>query len=374
MKDVIIIGGGLGGLSLSIQLQRKGMSCVLLEQKTYPFHRVCGEYISYEAWPFLTSLGVDPDQYQLPKINKLRVSSNNGDVLEKTMPQGGRGISRYFLDNLLYEIALNDGVDVRTSCKVNAVYQEITGWEVHTTSGNIKGRTVVGAFGKRSSLDKFFERNYLKKNLSNSRLKNFVGVKYHLEGDFPDDVIELHNFSGGYCGISKVENDKICMCYLSRGQNLKKVRTLKEMESAYLSKNPFLRKYLEFDRAWDKPVSIAKIDFSSKNLIESNIPMIGDAAGLIAPLCGNGMSMSLQSSVMLADLLLDYLNDNLSWDELVEHYKSEWKQTFGKRLFIGRSIQKVFGEEYSTSIMINLLKRMPKVTDKLISSTHGEIF
>jgi flavin-dependent dehydrogenase len=45
--DVAIIGGGLAGLSLSIQLAKKNYSVVLFEKEKYPFHKVCGEYISF---------------------------------------------------------------------------------------------------------------------------------------------------------------------------------------------------------------------------------------------------------------------------------------------------------------------------------------
>ena len=44
--DIGIVGGGLGGLSLSILLRRMGHTVVLFEKEAYPFHRVCGEYIS----------------------------------------------------------------------------------------------------------------------------------------------------------------------------------------------------------------------------------------------------------------------------------------------------------------------------------------
>ncbi|HZG25248.1 MAG TPA: FAD-dependent oxidoreductase, partial [Chitinophagaceae bacterium] len=44
--DVAIVGGGLAGLSLSIQMAKQGYSTILFEKEQYPFHRVCGEYIS----------------------------------------------------------------------------------------------------------------------------------------------------------------------------------------------------------------------------------------------------------------------------------------------------------------------------------------
>jgi len=47
--DAAIIGGGLAGLALSIQLSKKGYRVILFEKEQYPFHKVCGEYISMES-------------------------------------------------------------------------------------------------------------------------------------------------------------------------------------------------------------------------------------------------------------------------------------------------------------------------------------
>ena len=97
--DVAIVGGGLAGLSLSIQLIRQGHSVILFEKEQYPFHKVCGEYISLESWDFLNDLGVDLNAMNVPIITKLQVSSVNGKLLEQALPLGGFGISRYKLDN-----------------------------------------------------------------------------------------------------------------------------------------------------------------------------------------------------------------------------------------------------------------------------------
>ena len=64
-------------------------------------------------------------------------------------------------------------------------------------------------------------------------------LKHHL----PADTIALHNFKNGYCGISKIEDDKYCLCYLTTAQNLKENNnSIKEMEKNILYKNPFLKK------------------------------------------------------------------------------------------------------------------------------------
>ena len=62
MYDVIIAGGGLAGLALSIQLGKAGHRVALFEKERYPYHKVCGEYISLESWNFLQELGL-PDRY-----------------------------------------------------------------------------------------------------------------------------------------------------------------------------------------------------------------------------------------------------------------------------------------------------------------------
>ena len=69
--DCAIIGGGLAGLCLAIQLAKNGHQIILFEKNQYPFHKVCGEYISMESWDFLQRLGVPLSDWDLPKINRL---------------------------------------------------------------------------------------------------------------------------------------------------------------------------------------------------------------------------------------------------------------------------------------------------------------
>src|SRR5687768_3157492 len=110
--DVAIIGGGLAGLTLSIQCAKAGYRSIVFEKEKYPFHKVCGEYISFEAWDFLERLGVPLAEMNLPVIRKLLLSAPNGKILEQKLPLGGFGISRYKLDSLLADIEIG-----RASCR-----------------------------------------------------------------------------------------------------------------------------------------------------------------------------------------------------------------------------------------------------------------
>ncbi|HET6244555.1 MAG: FAD-binding protein [Bacteroidetes bacterium] len=88
--DVIIGGGGLAGLVSAIELSRAGLKVALIEKKQYPFHRVCGEYVSNEVKPYLQRLGVNFNQLAPSTINSLRVSSLNGEFnLFSKLQMGG---------------------------------------------------------------------------------------------------------------------------------------------------------------------------------------------------------------------------------------------------------------------------------------------
>ena len=100
LYDCAIAGGGLAGLALSIQLAKQNKKIILFEKETYPFHKVCGEYIAMESWNFLESLGVPLTEMNLPRIKKLRVSSPNGNIIEHSLNPGGFGISRFTLDKI----------------------------------------------------------------------------------------------------------------------------------------------------------------------------------------------------------------------------------------------------------------------------------
>src|SRR5690606_30134900 len=117
----------------------------------------------------------------------------------------------------------------------------------------------------------------------------WLAVKAHYRGDFPDTLVALHNFKGGYCGISKVEDDIINICYLTDYKIFKGYKDIEAHQKEVLYKNPHLKEVFEnYKRIMDRPLTIGQISFNKKQIVENHIIMIGDSAGLIHPLCGNG--------------------------------------------------------------------------------------
>ncbi len=365
--QIAIVGGGLAGLTSSIELALNGFDVVLFEKEQYPYHKVCGEYVSLESFDYLNRLGINLTQLNLPIIKRLKVSAPNGNSLSHELPLGGFGISRFALDNLLYQRALDVGVNVITGCKV----LQVENHSLTTTHGLFNAQLVLGTWGKRSNLDVKLNRSFI--SSTKRSLSNYIGVKYHVVADLPDDIIELHNFKDGYCGISRIEDGKYCMCYLTTGDNLKEHHgDIRLMEKMVLYKNPYLSHYFQnFKPLYDEPLAISQISFEGKSIAQNGIIMAGDTAGLITPLCGNGMSMAMHAAHLLSQTII---KNGMDETKIINDYGKKWKATFESRLKTGKFIQSVFGHPTITNVVISMLKPFPFLVNRLIKQTHGKPF
>ncbi|RZM07081.1 MAG: FAD-dependent oxidoreductase [Pedobacter sp.] len=319
--DIFIIGGGIAGLTNAILLSRAGFKVRLAERKTFPYHRVCGEYVSNEALPFLGSIGLKPDDLNAAKINKLVVSAPSGRTVANHLNMGGFGLSRYALDNRLYELALQHGVEMLTGVKVDDVTFSGNDFSIVTAGEVYQADLVIGAWGKRSNLDQKLERSFFKQR------SPYMGVKYHIKTRFAEDTIRLDNFSGGYCGLNKIEDDLYCLCYLSENKHLKRYGSIAAMEEEVLMKNPFLKEvFANSDFIWQKPETINEVAFENKPLVDQHILMAGDSAGMITPLCGNGMAMAFHSAKILSGIIRNQCTEgfsNTTRNNIEDQYQKE---------------------------------------------------
>jgi flavin-dependent dehydrogenase len=101
--------------------------------------------------------------------------------------------------------------------------------------------------------------------------------------------------------------------------------------------------------------------------------MIGDTAGLIHPLCGNGMAMAIHSAKIASELILDYYSDKqMSRESLEKNYAKEWKNHFGKRLFMGRILSGILTHKNITNILVAIVASFPGILPGIIKQTHGK--
>ena len=144
------------------------------------------------------------------------------------------------------------------------------------------------------------------------------------------------------------------------------------MEETVLYKNPFLKKYFtQSTFLFDKPLVISNVYFHPKDTYLNGMFLLGDAAGAITPLCGNGMSMAMRASKLLADLMLSYAEERIDKAELVNQYTLAWKNNFSTRIWAGQYLQHLFGKNTSTHLALKMLHHAPTLTQRLIGLTHG---
>ncbi|AWM34492.1 NAD(P)/FAD-dependent oxidoreductase [Hymenobacter nivis] len=372
--DVLIIGGGLAGLAAALDLAGRGHAVAVAERRAYPFHRVCGEYVSNEVRPYLARLGADPAPLGLANICRFELSSPAGRVLHSPLDLGGFGVSRYALDEFLYHKAVAAGVQFYLPATVaNVAFDAATGRHaVALADGRaLAPRVVLGAYGKRANLDRQLERPFFRQR------SPYLGVKYHLRlPGHARDVIALHNFRAGYAGISAIEDGKLCFCYLTTRDNLKAHGgTIAAMEKAVLHQNPHLRAiFHEAEFLYDQPEVINEISFAPKQPVEQRVLMCGDAAGLITPLCGNGMAMALHGGALASAAAHDFLTEKTSRPAMEAAYARAWQAQFGTRLRVGRAVQGLFGGPVLSEAVVRALAHWPAAVQGLMRRTHGAPF
>lgn len=371
--DVILIGGGLAGLAAALDLTGRGHRVAVVERKQYPFHKVCGEYVSNEVLPYLRRLHADPAALAPAAISKFMLSSPSGRTLTAPLDLGGFGVSRYALDDFLYQMAMARGVTFYLKNTVTDVAFDPAADQHRITLADgreLSARVVLGTYGKRANLDRQLQRSFF------TQRSPYLGVKYHLRlPGFPRDLIALHNFADGYAGISAIEEDKLCFCYLTTRLNLKRHGTIPEMEQAVLARNPRLREILAAaEMLYPQPEVINEISFAPKQPVEQHVLMCGDAAGLITPLCGNGMAMALHGAALAAAATHDFLSAATSRASMETEYARAWQGQFAARLRVGRAVQQLFGGPVLSEVMIGGLRHWPGAVRALMRRTHGQAF
>ena len=368
-RTIGIIGGGLSGLVTAIHLSKNNFAVTVFEKESYPNHKVCGEYLSREILPYLEQLDIQLTDLDPVRINKLQYSTVSGKVVNSDLTLGGLGISRFALDEFLYQKALDSGVTIKKALVTNVglIHDQ---FKITTSQNNsFQFQVALAAYGKRSLLDKKLDRKFIVQK------SGWLAIKGHYKkDDFPDDLVMLHNFKGGYCGLSKTESGAINVCYLASYNSFKKHKDPLSFKNKVLLENPNLRTFFQdATPLFEKELSIAQISFEKKSSVQDHMLMLGDAAGLIHPLSGNGMAMAIHSAKIASEVVLNYFEDEtISRKLMEEEYQKKWKKEFSSRLQMGGLLQRVLLNPRLSSFVQGIICLFPSLLPKIISKTHGK--
>lgn len=366
--DVAIIGAGPAGSSLAILLARHGRRVLLLEKESMPRDKLCGEFLSTEVEGICADLGVR-NQLTVVGANPIsRAICTSPDIeLSVELPGTAHGVSRLAFDRLLFDRAAEAGALCRDGVAAQTIGGSLrSGFRIDTTNGSYSARAVVGAYGRRTSLDRKLERPSI------AMRSPYVAFKAHFRGSFERTAIELHCFERGYCGMLSAEEGQINVCWIVHESCLRRAGgNPQELLAQMRMWSPRLDERMAGFTQLQPFLAVSQLSFRRKELFADDVLMIGDAAGMIAPLCGDGMGMAMRSAQIAAPLLEAFVQGQFGSAAVKHEYSRAWKKEFKRRMLVGRTLQRLCMRPTLLTPALRLAKINPHLARFVVKATRG---
>jgi len=304
-NTIIIVGGGLAGLTLGIGLRQRGASVTVWEAGHYPRHRVCGEFISGEGQNALARLGL---------LDRLRAAGACAAVSAaffagaaklgaRALPAAAVCISRLVLDAWLAREFERLGGTLRLGSR----------WTDEFASGTVR------ASGRRAQAQADGWRLF--------------GLKVHARGVALDADLEMHLVPAGYVGLCRLAGGEVNVCGLFRSKTT--VPGLAQHWREWLGgpADSVLHARLAAARLdEDSFCSVAGLCLRPQLATRNNECCIGDSLTMIPPVTGNGMSMAFESAELAVGPLVGFSAGDLTWEQAQRQIATACERRFAARL------------------------------------------
>ncbi len=297
-RSIIIVGGGLAGLSLGIALRERGIPVTLHDASEYPRHRVCGEFLSGVSDEVLECLGISFALEDAVPLRSSRWHDEEGPL--RDMEVEGRGISRHLLDDRLQTRFRELGGALLTGSRLGA-------------DSVAEQEGVVWAAGRPK------------------RASDWVGLKCHFRDLTLTHDLEMHVGRSGYIGLARIEEDRVNVCGLFRKRNPSGSKGV-EILHHYLREIGLADLSARLSTAVPDTPSFCGVAGISFDPHDAGTFSIGDAAAMIPPFTGNGMSMAFEAAFHSISPVLNYVEGRIAWSEATVRNSKAASRAFGRRL------------------------------------------
>lgn len=300
-EAALIVGGGPAGAAVACLLAAANRPPLLIEREAEPRHKVCGEFLSWEAQAALGALGVDLEALGASHITRLRLIHGH-DIAEAALPFTARGLTRRALDAALLARAETLGARVLRGVAVRAITADGAGLKVEADTTQQVDALFL-ASGKHDVRGQ--------KRDARGTVDDLIGFKSYVrlsdaQAQALDGYIEVMLFDGGYAGLQRVENGLANLCLLVTRRRFARVaKRWPDLLAALAEETPHLAARL--DGAVEqlaRPLTIAGLPYGFIHRPNSADPIrlfrVGDQLGVIPSFAGDGLSIALLSGAAAA--------------------------------------------------------------------------
>jgi geranylgeranyl reductase family protein len=347
--DVAIVGAGPSGSTCAYYLARCGRRVLLLEKKSFPRDKLCGDAVCSHAQVHLERMGV---LQAILAENKGRWAEVGGLVSPAGIRYIGNSarhtngslviaVKRIILDEKIARAAQNAGAHLVENYAVTRTdFDRASGrWTIRSRSADqpaFQARVLVACDGASSSLartlglvksapDAVCSRSYVRGNTHDFTAD---GVVF-----YPPEILP------GYCALFREAGDEVNFaCYILPGGKCASA-DLHKMH-AHLLRNPDVRQALG-PRAEMEPMRGAGLRLGGiRKSYGDHLLIVGDAAGHIDPLTGEGIHHAMDAAELAAQTLDEALAAGNLRAGFLKRYQDRWKKCFGRDFFWSRQMAK----------------------------------
>jgi len=317
--DVVVVGGGPAGASAAARLATQGFATILVDRASFPRDKACGDFLGPAALTELADLGVtDIEPFSATNIIRefaLHVDGSQAGALPiphvNGHPAHGRVIPRQQLDAWVLDSAREAGATVFEGLKVTAVCPGRDALTVHGQSATgprqLRTRLLIGADGSSSLVARTLHGS------APSHQDRIFAVRAYFNGvsgaaDQADICLSRESFPGyswvfpSGDGEANVGVGMVASTYPQTGHNLRALLL------RVIAEDPSIRHRLGGARIRGRIIGWPLTTYNPRRpLVGDRMMLVGDAAGLINPLNGEGIQYALHSGRWAAEVAADGL-------------------------------------------------------------------
>lgn len=291
----LILGGGPAGASAAIRLASAGMPHLLIERSRETGDAICGGFLSWRTLESLASLGIESEALGPARVTSVRLFAGNR-VAETRLPRPAHGVSRRHLDTLMLARAAEAGA---------AIERGVTVKETTSRAARLQDGMMLEADALFLASGKHDVRGLARPEAARGDDPT-LGLRVRL-GPAPvldrliGEGIELHLFDRGYAGIVMQEDGTANLCIAVHRSRLTEAGDPEKLLTALGMESPRLAERLAF-RGSGAIDAIANVPYGWRiRQGESGLFRLGDQAGVIPSLAGEGMGIAIASGIRAAD-------------------------------------------------------------------------